>query len=75
MEFQTNIYSNGFVNEFPDKQPPATSYPDPQKRDQTAPMNPTPDISGADDPSVGTGTAFPKPDEEEDSLREESNQE
>ena len=75
MEFQSNSFSTGFVNEFPDKQPPATSYPDPQKRDQTGPMNPTPDIAGADDPSVGTGTAFPKSDEEEDKLREESNAE
>ena len=41
------------VAEFPDKQPPATSYPEPG---QQAPMNPTPGIPGSDAPEVSTGS-------------------
>ncbi|MCE6993166.1 hypothetical protein [Dyadobacter sp. CY323] len=37
----------------PDKQPPATSYPEPG---QTAPLNPTPDVPGPDAPEVETGS-------------------
>jgi hypothetical protein len=56
MAYLTDYYSNSFVSEFPDDQPPATSYPDPQKKEQQAPMNPTPYVPGTDAPEVVPGS-------------------
>jgi hypothetical protein len=53
MELLTNYAYPDVVNEMPDKQPPATSYPEPG---QQAPLNPTPDVPGTDAPEVNTGS-------------------
>ena len=53
MEFLMHEEYDTLVAEAPDKQPPATSYPEPG---QTAPMNPTPDVPGTDAPEVSTGS-------------------
>ncbi|MCF0069944.1 hypothetical protein LZD49_05645 [Dyadobacter sp. CY261] len=54
MDFQ-NQYAFAFpTSEMPDDQPPATSYP--EKPGETGPLNPTPDVPGADAPEVSTGT-------------------
>jgi len=64
-----NKINNGLVSEFPDDQPPATSYPDPHKPGQMPPMNPAPEVPGADAPEVDTGSrvspALPEEDEDE----------
>jgi hypothetical protein len=52
MDFMTGYSYGNFTSEMPDKQPPATSYPEPG---QTAPMNPQPDVPGTDAPEVYTG--------------------
>ena len=66
MEFLTNIF-----NEFPDDQPPATSYPDPQKPGQMAPMNPTPEVPGTDAPEVEKGSNIDAPSSADDETDEE----
>ena len=72
MDFQLNNDYNLFVSELPDDQPPATSYPDPQKPGQMEPMNPTPEIPGTDAPEVQTGTNIePSSAEKEESSAEE----
>jgi len=74
MNYQPNFNSDGFVREFPDDQPPATSYPDPQKPGQMPPMNPTPDIPGTDAPEVETGSGVSPdlPEEDEDDFYEKN---
>ena len=70
MDFLMNYYSvnlnSFFVSEFPDDQPPATSYPDPQKPDQMPPMNPRPYVPGTDAPEVDTGSKIENEDDEAD---------
>lgn len=55
MDFQTNIFEMP-VAEYPDKQPPAPSYPD--KPGETAPLNPRPNVPGTDAPEVSTGSGM-----------------
>ena len=64
MDFISSVSHSNIQNEFPDDQPPATSYPDPQKPGQQAPMNPTPDVPGTDAPGVDTGSKL-EPQEQE----------
>jgi hypothetical protein len=53
MDFQTNYAFPDVTSELPDKQPP---WPDLSDPGQTAPLNPSPDVPGADAPEVSTGS-------------------
>lgn len=64
MDFISGVSYANFNNDYPGDQPPATSYPDPQKPGQQAPMNPTPKVPGTDAPEVLTGKEI-EPQEQE----------